>query len=49
MIFLASAKEAAGVTGEYFHKCKPKAPASAARDDAAAKRLWAESLRIMVG
>ena len=49
MIFLASAKEAAVVTGEYFNKCKPKAPASAALDDDAAKRLWAESMRIMAG
>jgi NAD(P)-dependent dehydrogenase (short-subunit alcohol dehydrogenase family) len=49
MIFLASAKEAAGVTGEYFHKCKPKPPSRAAQDDVAAKQLWAESLRIMAG
>jgi NAD(P)-dependent dehydrogenase (short-subunit alcohol dehydrogenase family) len=49
MIFLASAKEAAGVTGEYFHKCRAKSPAPAAQDDDAAKRLWAESMHIMAG
>jgi NAD(P)-dependent dehydrogenase (short-subunit alcohol dehydrogenase family) len=46
MIYLASSKDAATVTGEYFHKCAPKTPTAAARDDGAAKRLWAESLRI---
>lgn len=49
MIFLASAKEAGGVTGEYFYKCRPKSPTPAAKDDDAAKRLWAESMRIMAG
>jgi NAD(P)-dependent dehydrogenase (short-subunit alcohol dehydrogenase family) len=49
MIFLAAAKEAGGVTGEYFYKCRPKSPTPAAKDDDAAKRLWAESMRIMAG
>jgi NAD(P)-dependent dehydrogenase (short-subunit alcohol dehydrogenase family) len=49
MIFLASAKEAGGVTGDYFYKCRPKSPTPAAKDDDAAKRLWAESMRIMAG
>ena len=49
MIFLASAREAGSVTGEYFYKCRPKSPTTAAKDDDAAKRLWAESVRIMDG
>jgi NAD(P)-dependent dehydrogenase (short-subunit alcohol dehydrogenase family) len=46
MIFLASSPEAGAVSGEYFHKCAPKAPTRAAQDDEAARRLWAESSRI---
>jgi NAD(P)-dependent dehydrogenase (short-subunit alcohol dehydrogenase family) len=46
MIFLASAPEAAGFSGEYFDKCAPKAPTQAAQDDEAATKLWAESVRI---
>jgi NAD(P)-dependent dehydrogenase (short-subunit alcohol dehydrogenase family) len=49
MIFLASAKDAGGVTGEYFYKRRPKPPAPAAQDDDAARRLWDESMRIMAG
>jgi NAD(P)-dependent dehydrogenase (short-subunit alcohol dehydrogenase family) len=46
MIFLASSKDAANMTGEYFHKCARKTPTPAARDDEAARRLWSESERI---
>lgn len=46
MIFLASAKDAANVTGQYFHKCAPKTPTPAAQDDQAGQRLWTESVRI---
>ena len=46
MIFLASSKDAAAVSGQYFHKCVPKTPTPAAQDDEAAKRLWAESAGI---
>jgi len=46
MIFLASSNEAGNMSGEYFDKCAPKAPTTAAQDDEAAKRLWAESARI---
>jgi NAD(P)-dependent dehydrogenase (short-subunit alcohol dehydrogenase family) len=46
LIFLASSKEAAGVTGKYFHKCAPATPTREAQDDAAAKRLWEQSERI---
>ncbi len=46
MIYLASSKEAASISGAYFYKCVPKAPRPAAQDDAAAKRLWEVSARI---
>ncbi|HEX5614345.1 MAG TPA: SDR family oxidoreductase [Acidimicrobiia bacterium] len=39
-IHLASAPELAATTGEYFVKCRPVRPSTAARDDAAARRLW---------
>jgi retinol dehydrogenase-12 len=42
-IHLASSPEVEGVTGKYFYRCRPVEPSSAARDDAAAARLWAVS------
>jgi NAD(P)-dependent dehydrogenase (short-subunit alcohol dehydrogenase family) len=39
-IFLASAPEVSGVSGEYFVRCKPATPSREARDDASASRLW---------
>jgi len=42
-IYLASSPEVAGVSGQYFVKCKPKRPSKAARDDDAARRLWTVS------
>jgi NAD(P)-dependent dehydrogenase (short-subunit alcohol dehydrogenase family) len=39
-IYLASSPDVASVTGRYFVKCRVKEPSSAARDAAAAKRLW---------
>ena len=39
-VYLASSPEVAGVTGTYFVKCRPRTPSRAARDDAAARRLW---------
>lgn len=46
LIFAASAPELTGVTGVYFIDCKPAQPSAAAMDDAAAGRLWAESLAL---
>jgi NAD(P)-dependent dehydrogenase (short-subunit alcohol dehydrogenase family) len=46
MIFLASSANVDKVTGEYFEKCALSTTTPAAHDDAAAKRLWAESARI---
>jgi NAD(P)-dependent dehydrogenase (short-subunit alcohol dehydrogenase family) len=44
--YLASAPEAAGVSGGYFIDCRQATPSRAAQDDAAAQRLWQESARI---
>jgi NAD(P)-dependent dehydrogenase (short-subunit alcohol dehydrogenase family) len=46
LVYLASSPDVATVTGQYFVKCHPTAPSAAARDDAAAKRLWAESEKL---
>jgi NAD(P)-dependent dehydrogenase (short-subunit alcohol dehydrogenase family) len=46
LVYLASSPDVAGISGEYFHKCRPATPTPEARDDAAAKRLWMESARI---
>jgi NAD(P)-dependent dehydrogenase (short-subunit alcohol dehydrogenase family) len=44
--YLASSPDVANITGEYFSDCRVKTPSAAARDDAAAKRLWEESARL---
>ena len=46
IVHLASSPEVAGSSGGYFDKCRPASPTTEARDDAAAARLWAESVRI---
>jgi NAD(P)-dependent dehydrogenase (short-subunit alcohol dehydrogenase family) len=46
IVYLASSKEVATVTGEYFYKRQPTAPTKEAQDDEAASRLWKESARI---
>jgi NAD(P)-dependent dehydrogenase (short-subunit alcohol dehydrogenase family) len=46
LVYLASSSEVAGVTGEYFVKCRPATPSREARDDAAARRLWQETAAI---
>lgn len=43
LAWLASAPEAGGVTGLYFHDFHPLVPAPAALDEGAAARLWVES------
>ena len=43
IIYLASSRVVADTTGAYFVKRKIKEPSQAARDDAAAKRLWEAS------
>jgi NAD(P)-dependent dehydrogenase (short-subunit alcohol dehydrogenase family) len=43
IVYLASSPEVEGVTGGYFAKHKVVQPSAAARDDAAAKKLWEAS------
>jgi len=46
LVYLASSPEVAGMTGEYFYRCRLAVPSPAARDDAAARRLWTETARL---
>jgi len=46
IVYLASSPEVETTTGEYFVKRKITDPSPAARDDAAAKRLWAASEKL---
>jgi NAD(P)-dependent dehydrogenase (short-subunit alcohol dehydrogenase family) len=46
LVHLAGAPEVADITGGYFERCRLTQPSRAARDDAAAQRLWDESARI---
>jgi retinol dehydrogenase 12 len=46
IVYLASSPEVAKMSGEYFYKCRPATPTAAARDDAAATRLWKESAKL---
>jgi retinol dehydrogenase-12 len=45
-IHLASSPAVEGVSGRYFAKCREAKPSPAARDDAAALRLWDVSARL---
>src|SRR5262245_14390316 len=47
-VYLASAPELAGVTGGYWARSEQATPSAAARDDAAAARLWSVS-EVLVG
>lgn len=46
IVYLASSPDVSGVTGEYFHQCRPATPTREARDDAATQRLWMESAKL---
>jgi NAD(P)-dependent dehydrogenase (short-subunit alcohol dehydrogenase family) len=46
VVYLATSPEAASASGGYFEKRREIAPSVAARDEAAARRLWEESARI---
>jgi NAD(P)-dependent dehydrogenase (short-subunit alcohol dehydrogenase family) len=46
IVFLASAKEVAAVTGEYFFQCRTMTPSREARVDDSARRLWEESQKL---
>ncbi len=43
VVYLATAPELAGVSGQYFYERQPITPSAAARDAEAARRLWAVS------
>lgn len=44
--YLASSAEVGDQTGLYFYKCRPSTPTREAQDDDAARRLWAETVRL---
>ncbi len=46
-VYLASSPDVATVSGKYFAKCKARTPSKAARDEAAAARLWEVSERLV--
>jgi NAD(P)-dependent dehydrogenase (short-subunit alcohol dehydrogenase family) len=46
IVHLASSPDVAAISGRYFIDSRPAEPSAAAKDDAAAKRLWEESERI---
>jgi NAD(P)-dependent dehydrogenase (short-subunit alcohol dehydrogenase family) len=46
IVYLASSPDVSDVSGAYFYKCHPVAPAAAAQDDIAAQRLWLESAKL---
>jgi NAD(P)-dependent dehydrogenase (short-subunit alcohol dehydrogenase family) len=46
MVYLASSRDVADVSGEYFYKCRPATPSAEALDDGAAARLWIESAKL---
>jgi NAD(P)-dependent dehydrogenase (short-subunit alcohol dehydrogenase family) len=45
-VYLASSPEVEGVTGKYFMKCREAKESAAARNDAAAERLWEKSAEL---
>ena len=49
ILFLATSPEVAHVSGEYFVKSRVATPSPAARDDAAARRLWEVSEALVAG
>jgi NAD(P)-dependent dehydrogenase (short-subunit alcohol dehydrogenase family) len=46
IVYLASSPEVADLSGGYFFRCRPTAPAPQAEDDKAARRLWQESAKL---
>ena len=46
LVYLASSPEVATITGGYFYKCALAQPTREAQDDAAARRLWSETVRL---
>ena len=46
IVYLATAPQLAKQSGGYYYNCRPHSPNMAARDDATAKRLWEETVRL---
>lgn len=46
-IWLCSAPELEGVTGRYYSDCEERKPHRRAHDEAAARRLWDESAKLV--
>jgi NAD(P)-dependent dehydrogenase (short-subunit alcohol dehydrogenase family) len=46
IVYLASSADVGKISGEYFYECRPAVPTQGGRDDAAAARLWTESVKI---
>jgi NAD(P)-dependent dehydrogenase (short-subunit alcohol dehydrogenase family) len=46
LVYLASAPEAASISGQFLQNCRPGSLSAEAQDDAVAQRLWRESERI---
>lgn len=46
LIYLATSPEVADLTGGYFFECRPAKPSADAENDAEARRLWDETMRI---
>ena len=46
IVYLAASPDVAGITGDYFYKCRPETPTKEAQNDADARRLWQISEKI---
>jgi hypothetical protein len=46
IVHLAASPNVATITGSYFIDCREAIPSRVAQEDAAARRLWEESLRL---
>jgi len=47
ILYLAASPEVAGISGHYFDRCTETRSSAASYDEAAARRLWEESLRLV--
>ena len=46
IIYLASSPDVRDVTGQYFYRCQPMTPSTAAQSDEDARRLWDVSAKL---
>jgi hypothetical protein len=46
IVYLATSPDVAGASGGYYVDCRQAEPTRTAQDDATARRLWEESLRL---